>query len=495
MSAPHLTVSSTRLADLLHPWTTATQSAARSGPAYRTLADRIRALLLDGRIPLTARLPAERGLADRLGISRTTVAAAYELLRTDGYLTSRRGSGSWTTLPGTHTEIPTRGLSPSTTTGVIDLGVAALPGPGRALHQAVADATDSLPTYTTGHGYLPGGLPVLRDTLAQRYTRRGVPTTPDQILVTPGALAAVTLVLRTLAGPGDRVAVESPTYANVLDAIRQAGNRPVPVPMTDTGWDVETWRDTLRTAAPRLAYLIPDYQNPTGHLADPGIRRTLADLARNTGTTLIIDETCHDLALDLDPADRPLPMAAFDRTNNVITIGSTSKTFWGGLRIGWIRATPDLVRRIAATRASFDVGAPVLDQLVTHHLITDHEDAILETRLPALRAARGALADALTEHLPDWTFSMPLGGLSLWVRTDGTSSLTLAETAARHGVRVAAGTHFGTDGTFEHHVRLPYAHDPATLTEAIRRLSAAVAETERTRPTTYAGFSGAAVMA
>jgi DNA-binding transcriptional MocR family regulator len=495
MSAPHLTVSSTRLADLLHPWNTTTSISGRAGPAYRTLADRIRALLLDGRIPLTARLPAERGLADRLGISRTTVAAAYELLRTDGYLASRRGSGSWTTLPGSHTEIPSRGLSPSTTTGVIDLGVAALPGPGNALHRAVADAVESLPTYTTGHGYLPGGLPVLRDTLAQRYTRRGVPTTPDQILVTSGALAAVTLVMRTLAGPGDRVAVESPTYANVLDAIRQAGNRVVPVPMTETGWDIDTWRDTLRTAAPRLAYLIPDYQNPTGHLADAEIRKTLVDLARNTGTTLIVDETCHDLALDIDPADRPLPTAAFDRTNNVVTIGSTSKTFWGGLRIGWVRTTPDLVRRIAATRASFDVGAPVLDQLVTHHLITDHEDAILQTRLPALRTARAALAGALADHLPTWTFTMPVGGLSLWVRTDGTSSLTLTETAARHGVRIAAGTHFGTDGTFEHHVRLPYAHDPATLVEAIRRLAAAVGETQRTRNTAYSGYNNATCLA
>lgn len=281
----------------------------------------------------------------------------------------------------------------------------------------------------------------------------------------------------------------------MLDAIRQAGNRLVPVPMTDTGWDPETWRDTLRTAAPRLAYLIPDYQNPTGHLADAGIRRTLVDLARNTGTTLIVDETCFDLALDIDPSDRPLPMAAFDRTNNVVTIGSTSKTFWGGLRIGWIRATPDLVRRIAATRASFDVGAPVLDQLVTHHLITDHEDTILESRLPALRTARGALADALTDRLPNWTFAMPVGGLSLWVRTDGTSSLSLTEAAARHGVRIAAGTHFGTDGTFEHHVRLPYAHDPATLTEAIRRLATAVGETERSRPGAYAGFSGAPCVA
>ncbi|MDI2129183.1 PLP-dependent aminotransferase family protein [Yinghuangia seranimata] len=491
MSTQHLTVSSARLADLLRPATTATAvlpAAARPGPggtpAYRALAERIRALVLDGRLPLTARLPAERGLADRLGVSRTTVAAAYDLLRTDGYLISRRGSGSWTALPTHHPEPPTRALVPTTLTGTIDLAVAALPGPGRHLHRAVADAADALPAYTAAHGYHPAGLPLLRETIAERYTRRGAPTTPDQIIVTSGALSAWVLVLRTLLHPGDRVAVESPTYANALEAIRAQGGRTVPVPMGEHGWDLPAWHDALRAAGPRAAYLIPDYQNPTGHLADPDTRRTLIDLARSTGTTLVADETCADLALDvprLPHPDHPAPMAAHDRSGTVVTIGSAGKSFWGGLRIGWIRGTPDLVRRLVSTRAGLDVAAPVLDQLVLHYLIADHADAILDERLPGIRDARDHLAGLLRTHLPDWTFHTPPGGLSLWAHTDSLSTTVLAEAAGRHGLRVAPGTLFGTTGAFERHLRLPYTLDQATLTEAVRRLAIAAAETGRTR--------------
>ncbi|MCF2532224.1 MocR-like transcription factor YczR [Yinghuangia soli] len=486
MTVQHLTVSSTRLADLLNPWQHPVGAAAGPHtPAYKALADRIRALVLDGRVPLTARLPAERGLADRLGVSRTTVAAAYDILRTDGYLVSRRGSGSWTALPTHRPELPSRALVPTSITGTIDLGVAALPGPGRALHRAVADAAEALPAYTASHGYHPAGLPILRETIADRYTRRGAPTTPDQIIVTSGALSAWVLILRTLIHAGDRVAVESPTYANALESVRAEGGRPVSVPMAEHGWDLPAWHDALRAANPRLAYLIPDFQNPTGHLADTATRRELIDLARATGTTLVVDETCADLALDTPPPphpDHPAPVCAHDRNGTVITMGSASKSFWGGLRIGWIRGTPDLVRRLATARAGLDVAAPVLDQLVLHHLIADHADAILAERLPAMRAARDSLAGMLRTHLPDWTFAIPPGGLSLWAHTDTLSTTVLAEAAARHGLRLAPGTLFSTTGAFERHVRLPYTLDEPTLAEAVRRLTLAAAETGRARP-------------
>lgn len=485
MSTTHLTVSSARLADLMNPWQpSGGGTPGPHTPAYKALADRIRALVLDGRVPLSARLPAERGLADRLAVSRTTVAAAYDILRTDGYLVSRRGSGSWTALPTHRPDLPTRALVPSSITGIIDLGVAALPGPGPALDRAIADAAESLPAYSASHGYHPAGLPILRETLAERYTLRGAPTTPDQIIVTSGALSAWVLVLRTLLHPGDRVAVESPTYANALESVRAEGGRPVPVPMADDGWDLDAWQDALRAANPRLAYVIPDYQNPTGHLADTGTRRRLIDLARATGTTLVVDETCADLGLDMPPShpDHPGPVAAYDRNGTVVTIGSASKSFWGGLRIGWIRGTPDLVRRLATTRAGLDVAAPVLDQLVLHHLIADHADVVLGARLPVIRAARDSLAAMLRTHLPDWTFGIPPGGLSLWAHTDTLSTTVLAESAARHGLRLAPGTLFSTTGAFERHVRIPYTLDEPTLAEAVRRLALAAAETGRARP-------------
>ena len=116
---------------------------------------------------------------------------------------------------------------------------------------------------------------MLRAAIAEHLTARGVPTAPDQVLVTAGALHALSLLLRVLAGPGDRVLVEHPSYPAALDAIRAVGARPVPVPMLPDGWDLEMLSATLRQAAPRLAYVIADHQNPTGLTLPPADREQL----------------------------------------------------------------------------------------------------------------------------------------------------------------------------------------------------------------------------
>src|SRR3954468_20805831 len=205
-----------------------------SGPAYASLARAIRLLVLDGRLPRRPRLPGERDLAGALGVSRTTATAAYAALRDEGFLASRRGSGSWTRLPAARAAAP---APHPAAPGLIDLSCAAAAAPERALHAALAAATAELPRHLPGPGYDAARLPVLRAAIARQLSERGDPTTPDQVLVTAGALHALTLLLRVLSGPGDRVLVEHPTYAAALDAVRAAGARPVPVPLLGDGWD------------------------------------------------------------------------------------------------------------------------------------------------------------------------------------------------------------------------------------------------------------------
>src|SRR3954454_13564460 len=149
---------------------------------------------------------------------------------------------------------------------------------------------------------------------------------------------------------------------------------------------------TLRQAAPGLAYLIADHHNPTGLTLPPAERERLVALARATRTPLVIDETMVGLHLDAEP----LPsIAALDAAGEtVITIGSMSKTFWAGLRIGWVRANPALVQRLAAARAALDIGSPTLEQLMAVHLLADAEP-ILERRRSAARDRRDAFATAL----------------------------------------------------------------------------------------------------
>src|SRR4029077_15762560 len=151
-----------------------------------------------------------------------------------------------------------------------------------------------LPRHAAGPGYEVAGLTSLRELIADRYDARGLPTRPDQIGVTTGAQNAFSLLLQTLVDPGDAVLVERPTYPHALDAIRRRGARLIPVGVNE-GWDIELIAGSLRQAAVRLAYTIPDFQNPTGRLMDDESRAALVAAAQRSDTFLVSDETFAEL--------------------------------------------------------------------------------------------------------------------------------------------------------------------------------------------------------
>lgn len=442
----------------------------RRNPDYVALAGAVRGLLADGRLPLGVRLPAERELAESLRVSRTTVTAAYRELRETGHLNSRRGAGSWTTLPGGH-RVASSGLwTPQDDIDMIDLGCAALAAPPE-LAAAVRAAAGDLPRYLGGAGYHPTGIVELRTAVAGAYTERGLATSPEQIMVTNGVQHALDLVLRLALPTGGGVLVESPTYPNALAALaaRRARIATHGVATEGAGWEADLLLGSLRQIRPRLAYLIPEFQNPTGHLMPAELRERVVATAHASGTDLVIDESFVDLALD--GAGMPPPTAAFDRHSRVITIGGMSKPYWGGLRIGWIRAAAPQVQRLAAARVGVDMAGPVLDQLVAVRLLADAE-AIVAARRTQLAAQRDALLAALRDELPNWRVRTPAGGVTLWVELDGPIASALARAAEEVGVRLAPGPRFGLDGTLERFLRLPFTLPAAELTEAVRRIAA-----------------------
>lgn len=461
-------VSGVHLARLLVDWRT----AAPRGPAYLRLAAALRALVVDGRLPQAARLPAERDLAARLAVSRTTVTAAYDALRQQGFLRARQGSGTFTALPAGHLHQPSGWTAvPDDPDGgaAIDLAVASSEAPPGAVEQAVARAAERLGPHLRGHGYDVLGLPALREAVAARYAARGLPTSPDQVVVTAGALAGFGLVARALLAPGDRVVADTPTYPNALDVVRRTGGRVSAVALTDDGWDLDLVDSAYRQALPRLGYVVADFANPTGHVMDAAARAQLVRTAARAGATLVVDETLVELALDGPPV--PPPVAGFDEDDAVVTVGSMSKSHWGGLRTGWVRAPRSLVARFAETRGALDLAPPVLEQLVAAELLAD--DDVVETRRRQVRERRDALVGALGVHCPAWSWRLPAGGLSLWARLDEPVATALAAAAARHGVRLVPGGRFAADGTGERHVRLPYALPPDLLDDAVRRLARA----------------------
>lgn len=437
-----------------------------TGPAYHGLADAVRLLIIDGRLPVGARLPSERALAEGLHVSRTTVTAAYSRLRDDGYLVIRRGARSITALPtstdaaATLPAVPTAGLS-----------AAALSAPASAVLSAYEEAAAEVGPYLQGMGHELVGIAPLREAIAERYCRRGLATDPDQIMVTTGALHAIGLILRAYVHPGDRVLVEQPTYHGALSAIAAADARALPVPMVDDGWDLAAMQAAIGQLAPDLAYLIPDNHNPTGHTLTGGDRQRLARLIADSRTRTIVDETISDIWLD-EPTPRPLVAEMTSRRELVLTVGSMSKSFWGGLRVGWIRAERSTIATLRAVRPTVDMGTAIFEQLTAAKLLAK-ADEVLPERRAMLRGRREFLRRTLAQRLPDWQPGPGAGGLSLWVRLPAPMSTAVSAAASRIGLEVPAGPRFGVDGTLERFVRLPYALPEKQLDEAVTLLARA----------------------
>ncbi|PVZ11762.1 GntR family transcriptional regulator [Actinomycetospora cinnamomea] len=473
------------LARLLTGWRDGT---VRGEAGHTALAARITSLLADGRLAVGTRVPSERELAAALGVGRGTVAAAYDRLRESGHLHRRRGSGTWTALPATApAAASTAPVTPFAPMGdwvpgrrpdgpeVIDLAHAAPWAPMEAMAEAGARALAELPTHLAGTGYDVLGLPALREGIAARLSDQGLHTSPDEVMVTAGAQHAHALVARALVRPGDRVLLEQPTYPGAIDLVRHVSARPVPVAMGERdgrpGWDVEAMAAAMRAGAPALAYLVADHQNPTGAVMSAETRAAVVAAAGRHGVPIVVDDCLREMWLD---APGPPPLGAYAAAAGggtpVITTGSLSKTVWGGLRIGWMRAPRTLLRRIAAARSSDDIATPVLEQLVAVNLL-GRLDEIVATSRRMYAHRRDHLRAALAAALPEWHAPSPSGGFSLWVDLGAPRSSALVEAAARHGVHLAAGPRFGTGGAFEQHLRLPYTLSTDALDDAVARLA------------------------
>jgi DNA-binding transcriptional MocR family regulator len=454
-------LSARALATLLEGWRDA-------GVAYAALADRIRLLILDGRVGSGTRLPAERELAAQLEVSRTTVTAAYAELREAGYLHSTRGSGSVA-------QLPHRTLPPANPlqTEYLDFSKATMP----AIPQVVSAAqlaAEQLPGYLGESGFDPVGLPVLREAIADRYTARGLPTSPDQIMVTIGAQHAISLIARMIMGRGDRALIEHPTYPHAIDALKLAGARLVPVSVTtDEGWDEAALEQAIQRTSPSLGYLMPDFHNPTGRSMSDDLRGRVLALAAAHGTTIVADETMGELSIDA-PHGR-VPFAAH---GSAILVGSVGKTVWGGIRIGWIRADRTVIQRLIRARNAIDLGTPLLEQLIVTNLLRDF-DGILHARRAYLREGRDRLAQLLADRLPEWHVPRVAGGLTTWVNLRSPVSSQLALAARNEGLIVAAGPRFGIDGAFERFLRIPFSYSADETERGVDALAAAWATVAR----------------
>ncbi|SMX80616.1 transcriptional regulator, GntR family [Brevibacterium iodinum ATCC 49514] len=450
-------------------------------PAFESLAAAVTAAITDGRLPVGVRLPSERELAAAIGLSRTTTGRAYAQLREQEFILTRRGSGSVVQLPSVPGGRIDHLLSPAgADEAEIDLTCTA-PVAAPDILGAYDRALSRLGAYLPGTGYYPSGLPVLREIIADRYTRRGAPTDPDQILITSGALGGAAIAVRALLDGAarlggtrstSRVLVESPTYPNAIATLEGAGASLVtyPVEFGPQGhhWDIDAMDQLMGQMRPRSAYLIPDFHNPTGALLREAQRSDLAEALRRHRVVPVFDESLVELGLEEGPT--PTPMSAL--ISDSVTVGSVSKIYWGGLRIGWMRIPRHRVDHFASSRLGLDLGAPVLEQLVTVELMADHEAVVAECRT-RLRAARDMLAAQVRSWVPEWKLIVPSGGMALWAELPEARSGVLSIAARNHGLRLVAGPNFAPAGGLDRWVRLPYTVTKTELEQVGPRLAAA----------------------
>ncbi len=456
------TIAANELGRLLGQWISGEATLASD------LAASLIGLIRAGLVPPGAGLPPQRALATTLAVSRGTVTVAYEALTAEGYLSTSRGSGSrvrsarhWL-----HHELTGRFVSfTNAPSDVIDLSTGALPASPVTYDVLARPLTDRIGGYLLTDGYFPAGLPALRLAIADQFTADGIPTEAEQILVTSGAQEATWLAITGFAGAGDLVLTEEPTYRGALEALRGAGARAEGLELVDGGLDPEQVRRAVGRG-PDLLYCQTSIHNPTGRTMALSARRELAEVINEAGLTTVEDACSADLTLR-GAAVAPT-LARFVDPDLLVTIGSASKLFWGGLRIGWIRASADRIHGLAELRKPVDLatlgGRPAVRRGADRSDGRRAHPASGDARRGARRFAGGARrGGAVLDLAADRRRS------GLWVDT-GQDAVALAERGKRAGVKLAAGPGFSTYGGHGTYLRLPLWHDRDVLRTALAAL-------------------------
>ncbi|GAA1272494.1 MULTISPECIES: PLP-dependent aminotransferase family protein [Streptomyces] len=314
------------------------------------------------------------------------------------------------------------------------------------------------------------GDPGLRTAVAARVGARGLPTTPDDLVITTGSQQGLSLLASALIEPGDVVLVENPCYLAALQVFGFAGARVVPVP------DLADLDDIVRRERPKFFYTVPNFQNPTGRTMSDAQRASVAEVAARRGMWIVEDDPYGELRYEGEAtgwiASYP---GAEDRT---VLMGSFSKVMAPGLRIGWLRAPAELLRACAVAKQAADLHTPTVTQLAAARYLADRDlDAHIATVREAYGERRDAMLAALPDALPDGAeWSRPRGGMFLWARLpQGADATALLRTAISHDVAYVPGAPFYAGEPDPATLRLCFVSEtPEVIREGLARLGAAL---------------------
>ncbi len=423
----------------------------------------LRGRIAHGELRPGMRLPSERALAARLNVSRVTVVRALTRLRLEGLVVTRHGAGTFVAttdrLLDTIASDPAR--SPHLGEGgvdVLDLRWATTAGPADLVQVVQAAFHDALPAALRGDGATGASLDTLTELLSHYLTRSGLATRPAQLTLTSGAMTGLGLVLDVAGPPGGLAVTETPTYPGTLRILSQRKRRIRGWPAGAADWDPGCLARLLRPGSPGVLYVQPDGHNPTGATMPPSTRGTIGRFAAAAGWLVVADETMRPLHL---AGDMPASLAAAD--HRVIVVSSLSKTVWGGLHLGWVRAPASITRQLRTAAAAMGAGPSALDQITAARLLPSL-DPVIQRRTRLLtenlqhleHRLRGIGQTRLRWH-------SPAGGVTLWLDLHPRSSHEVVQECARLGVLLEPASTYAVDGRDDRHLRIPFTVPPPTL--------------------------------
>jgi 2-aminoadipate transaminase len=450
-------------------------------PLYRQLFEQIAGRIRSGQLSRGARLPATRELAGLLGLNRTTVSAAYEMLETEGLISGQVGRGSFVTsapspaagsdtrrvewdalLERSETPGPGIGINASGSLSANPISFA-VSRPSRDLFPldefrascatvlARQDLADILQLGS------PSGYEPLRRYLMEEARRQHVASPGDDLIITNGCQQALDLIGRVLLRPGDTVAVEDPIYTGLKNLLTGMGAQLCGVPVGPEGMDPAQLERVLERERPRFLVVTSNFQNPTGATLPLPARHAILDAARKAGVPVIENDAYGELRYQ----GEPLPaLKQLDAHGGTVLLRSFSKVSFPGLRVGWAVGPKPLLDRLRIAKEAADLHTDQLSQAV---LLEFAESGRLEShRARMLRAGSERLAatmEACLEFLPPGTrWTRPQGGMNVWVRLpEPLDAGELLNRAQREGVAYLPGRYFAVSRLDPGALRLSFA--------------------------------------
>jgi DNA-binding transcriptional MocR family regulator len=465
-------------------------------PLYVQLADELSARIERGELTEGERLPAMRGLAAQLGVALVTVSQAYDSLVARGRAIARVGKGTYVAAIAAPSAPFSRrwepdigGFSRARMDGVLDrLSRASEPGTislatghpapetfplaefGKCVQRTLTDDPPETMQYASGSGDAD-----LRATLANSLRSRGVPASPDDIIVCSGAQQAADIVASTLLESRAVVAAESPSYAPTLGVFDARGATYVEIAADSGGIRVDDVERVFAEYRPRLFYVNPFAQNPTGAVLPERRARAIVELARRYDVVVLEDQTGWVFTYDGDP---PSPLAASDTDGRVILIESLSKLVFPALRVGYVFARGGLHAPLESAKMRADSFTSTLSQRALWRFMNSSGYAKHVRAARALyRARRDAFVEALQAALPWADVLLPAAGTTLWLPLPSRLSTQAAfDACARKGVLTMPADPWYPTRSGPAALRLGFGDlDDDTMREAVRRLAEALA--------------------